>query len=58
MQTIMEQIESKEAVIGDITEIDDLKKNLYQNSIPMEIISMDYLNYKDFLNQRRKWQRK
>ncbi len=58
MQTIMEQIESKEPVIGDITEIDDLKKNLYQNSIPMEIISMDYLNYKDFLNQRRKWQRK
>lgn len=54
MGTVMEQIVKNNPIIGDITTKEELKHNLEQNSIPMDIVSMDHTNYLDFLEERRK----
>lgn len=54
MGTVIEQINSSDTIIGDLTNDMDLHKNLDQNSIPLDLSLMDYTNYKDFLEKRRK----
>ena len=54
METVMNQLESDQTVIGDITTMDELESNFVQNSIPIDLTTMDYTNYMDFLEERRK----
>ena len=39
---------------GAITDIDQLKANLAVNCIPFEVTTMDYTEYENFLEERRK----
>ena len=42
------------ALYGNINDIDVLRENMKSNCIPFDITDMDYTNYFDFLNARRK----
>lgn len=48
-----EQCQSGIKRLGDITDEQQLRQNLADNSIPQDIISMTASNYKDFLKERR-----
>ena len=47
------QCTTGEAEIGNITDLEMLKKNIAENALPGEIISMTVSDYDDFLNKRR-----
>ena len=51
---ILSQCETKDVKIGNITEKDELMKNLAENAIPTEVVNMTVDNYDDFLVERRK----
>lgn len=42
------QCEDKNLVYGEIDNIADLKDNLVQNAIPVDVFDMDIDNYKEF----------
>lgn len=42
------------SIYGNITDVDILYKNMEDNCIPAEIVSMDYTNYDNFLISRRR----
>ena len=42
------------SLYGNITDVDILYKNMEDNCIPAEIVSMDYTNYDNFLISRRR----
>lgn len=52
--TIKDQCVSKELTIGNISDINDLRKNLADNAIPYEVVDMNVDDYDNFLNSRRR----
>ncbi len=54
MQLIKRQCDGEENKFGAINNLEDLKKNMAENCIPMGFEDMTELNYKDFLLARRK----
>lgn len=52
--TILRQCETKKVMIGNITDIEELRSNLSENAIPYEVINMYVDDYDDFLVERRK----
>ena len=51
---ILEQCETKEVKIGNITEVDELITNLSENAIPEGVVNMTVDDYDAFLVERRK----
>lgn len=51
---ILNQCETGNIVLGNISSIDNLYKNLEENAIPIDILNMDVTCYDDFLVERRK----
>ena len=49
-----EQCSTGEIKCGAITDLDQLKDNLATNCIPLDVVNMDYTNYENFLEERRK----
>lgn len=49
-----EQCSTGEIKCGAITALDQLKDNLATNCIPLDVVNMDYTNYENFLDERRK----
>ena len=52
--TVFEQCDTKNIKIGSITEIKQLKENMKINCIPEDIKNMDYSNYLEFIESRKK----
>ncbi|CEQ06452.1 DUF262 domain-containing protein [Paeniclostridium sordellii] len=50
---VKNQCEDKNLVYGGIDSIEELKDNLAQNAIPVDVFDMDINNYQEFLNKRR-----
>lgn len=50
----LEQCETKVVTCGSIKDVKMLKANLSANCVPFEACKMDYHDYENFLNQRRK----
>ena len=50
---VIHQCETGDAQLGNITNMDSLRKNLEENCIPETIAGMDVESYDDFLVQRR-----
>lgn len=53
-QEALAQCDTKEITCGSITDLNVLKDNLATNCIPFEVCQMDYTNYEEFLEKRRK----
>ena len=51
---LFEQCKTKVLKLGDIRELEDLKKNLAANCIPENIVEMDASHYEEFLLERRR----
>lgn len=51
--TILNQCKTKEVLIGNITDEDELFANLAENAIPKEVVNMSVENYDEFLVERR-----
>lgn len=51
---VFDQCDKKECVFGDIDNKEVLERNLKMNCIPLDIVSMDFSNYDEFLSKRRK----
>lgn len=51
---ILEQCDTKEIKIGNISDEGDLKQNLAENAIPESVVKMDVGDYEEFLVERRK----
>lgn len=51
---ILKQCEDKSKQIGNIIDIDDLKKNLQQHCVPESVFNMTVEHFVEFLTQRRK----
>jgi hypothetical protein len=54
MSWVMEQLDSNELKLGEITDSHTLKENLKMNAIPQSLFSMDVEDFEDFLVERRK----
>lgn len=54
MNWVIEQLDSKELKLGEITESETLKENFKMNAIPQSLFSMDIVDYENFLVERRK----
>lgn len=50
---VLEQCNTKDLTIGNITDMDALKENLEQNAIPESVVHMTVQDYDSFLEQRR-----
>ena len=50
---VKNQCEDGTLVYGGIDSIEELKDNLSQNAIPLDVFDMDINNYQEFLNKRR-----
>lgn len=50
----VKQCETKKAICGSITDIEQLKHNLAVNCIPLDAVNMTFSDYNDFLEKRRK----
>lgn len=50
---VVHQCDTKEAEIGNITELEAMEQNIADNALPQEIINMTVDDYEGFLNQRR-----
>lgn len=50
---VYRQCETKQAEIGNITELENLKQNLAENALPSEIVNMTIDDYDSFLSKRR-----
>lgn len=53
MGAIDEQIASGVLKLGEITDVDDLARNLRENAVPISIREVDIHNYEEFLAERR-----
>ncbi|MGN1012988.1 MAG: DUF262 domain-containing protein [Clostridia bacterium] len=53
MRQVIAQCNGQESSYGLISDLNDLNKNLKENSIPEEIINMSFENYQEFLAKRR-----
>lgn len=53
MKSIIDQCNGHENKYGAINNIEELKQNMKDNCIPQGFIEMDYLNYNNFLKERR-----
>jgi len=53
MAKMKEQCLTNQSKLGEIQDLEDLKENLKENSIPEEIFEMDYQCYEEFLTMRR-----
>lgn len=53
MAKVLKQCEKKKAAYGGIRSIDDLRKNLTENAIPLEFLDGQLYEYEDFLAARR-----
>ena len=51
--TVLHQCDTKNAVIGNITDAKALDQNMVDNALPPEIVSMTIEKYDEFLNMRR-----
>jgi hypothetical protein len=54
MEKIRQQCEGGDLAYGGITDLNDLYRNLDENTIPIEFLKGDLFDYKDFLAERRK----
>ena len=50
---VLEQCETKMPVIGNITDPEQLQRNLEENALPAEVVNMTVEDYEDFLVKRR-----
>ena len=50
---VLDQCNTKNVVIGNITDCDRLKQNLEQNAVPETVVNMTVKDYDKFLEQRR-----
>ena len=50
---LKKQCEDNSLVYGGIDNIEELKDNLAQNAIPLDVFDMDIGDYQEFLNKRR-----
>lgn len=50
----LKQCETGKITCGSITDVDAFKANLETNCIPFEVCNMTYMDYENFLEQRRK----
>ena len=48
------QIKSGVLTLGEITDVEDLVRNLVENSVPVQLSTVDASSYKEFLVERRK----
>lgn len=53
MGQVLEQCNNEENTYGLISNEEDLRKNLEENAIPINLLGMNFENYQDFLNKRR-----
>lgn len=51
---LLQQCKTKESIYGGITDQNDLKENLSENSIPLDVFEMTSEDYNVFLKKRRK----
>ena len=51
---VKEQCSTKNPILGNITDLDELNKNLESNCIPIEVMDMEFEDYDEFLKARRK----
>lgn len=54
MQEVVEQCKGGDLKYGNITELNELYKNLETHCIPREIVNMEIDDYKDFLEKRKR----
>lgn len=54
MAEVHTQIKSGVLKLGEITEAEDLARNLAENAVPVQLSTVDKNSYKDFLVERRK----
>ena len=54
MKSIIDQCNGQENKYGAINTLDDLYKNMEENCIPKEIVTMTVKDYEKFLMERRK----
>ena len=52
-EKVLSQCNSKNPVIGNITDLDALNHNLEENAIPSEVVNMTVADYDEFLIKRR-----
>lgn len=50
---LKKQCKDNSLIYGGIDNVEELKYNLVQNAIPLEVFDMDVDNYQEFLNKRR-----
>lgn len=54
MEKVIDQCENKSNKFGEIQDLELLQENLEENCLPTEIHNMDYTQYEEFLQMRRK----
>lgn len=54
MSEVEVQIKSGALTLGEITQAEDLARNLVENAVPVQLSSVNAVSYKDFLGERRK----
>lgn len=54
MEQVLKQAKGNDQILGGINNVDDLKLNFDENSLPKEVVKMDFNDYYDFLELRRK----
>ena len=54
MAEVNTQIKSGVLALGEITEAEDLARNLVENAVPVQLSTVDASSYKEFLVERRK----
>lgn len=54
MTEIDAQIKSGALTLGEITDAEDLARNLVENAVPVQLRTVDKNSYKEFLVERRK----
>lgn len=54
MSLLHEQINNENLVLGEITDLGDLTRNLKENAVPVWLAEVDASNYQEFLTERRR----
>lgn len=54
MSLLHEQINNENLVLGEITDLGDLTRNLMENAVPVWLAEVDASNYQEFLTERRR----
>lgn len=54
MSLLHEQINNGTLVLGEITDLGDLTRNLMENAVPVWLAEVDASNYQEFLTERRR----